>query len=116
MTLTELKKLIKTENDRLEFKTTTSELRRACGTLCAFLNHYGGIAKAVEGSKNENSENNKLGCAINFYIIYQSVAPIHHIHVLYRAFHLILIYSVHLTRSFDLWSTKHNFDFQTDQA
>lgn len=51
MTLAELKKLIKTENDRLEFKTTTGELRRACGTLCAFLNNHGGIV--LIGVKND---------------------------------------------------------------
>ncbi len=43
MTLDELKNLIKRENREIEFKSTTSEIHKACKTLCAFLNDRGGI-------------------------------------------------------------------------
>lgn len=43
MTIDELKELIKHETDQLEFKSTIGEIRKACKTLCAFLNHQGGL-------------------------------------------------------------------------
>lgn len=43
MILEELKKVIKTESDCLEFKSTTGEIYKACKTLCAFLNNHGGL-------------------------------------------------------------------------
>jgi len=51
MTLDELKELIKKENRQLEFKSSTSEIHKACRTVCAFLNNHGGVV--LIGVKND---------------------------------------------------------------
>jgi len=44
MTLSEIKKLAKGgESETLEFKSTTSQIKKACETICGFLNHQGGM-------------------------------------------------------------------------
>ncbi len=51
MTLDELKRMIKDETRIVELKSTTGEVRKACGTLCAFLNDRGGVV--LIGVKND---------------------------------------------------------------
>lgn len=43
--------MVKVESEQLEFKTTTGELRKACGAICAFLNNHGGVV--LIGVKND---------------------------------------------------------------
>jgi ATP-dependent DNA helicase RecG len=44
MTLSEIKKLARSgESETLEFKSTTAQIKKACETLCGFLNHQGGV-------------------------------------------------------------------------
>lgn len=51
MTLDELKRMMRDETRIVELKSTTGEVRKACGTLCAFLNDRGGIV--LIGVKND---------------------------------------------------------------